>query len=514
MFKLIMKTLNLLAVLTYLAVANCSVVSVTTNNGIINGRTEDINVFGQDFRLTRYLGIPYAEPPVGNLRFKKPVPKTAFSTPLDAVRYGNACLQVDLGIQPEGDITYSEDCLFLNIYTPELQDDDERLAVMVWFHGGGFVIGSSDIYPGDHLAAYGHVIVVTVNYRLSVWGFLSTGDEHAVGNYGLWDQRLALTWIHENIYAFGGDSGRVTIFGESAGGASVVYQGLYPKNKGLFHRIIAQSGSVSWWASNDQGLQNTKKLSKIAGCETNSNGDMVACLRSLPAERLHEILDKNENGFKRIPIPFIPNYDSEFVQAPSSLTFVNGYYLPRLSREFFASLDVIGGMNNGEGCLAVSPFFDIDNPKQFVLNRTFFAGNLIPNIQKLAYPECTTGIIKDMIVAEYTNWKNPEDEHMIKDELQAVHSDFSFADPLYKMLDYHALSTANTYMYYFDDKTSNHLFCDLPWFDDIGHGDEIPYVFGYKNADHVTKWKFYANELEEQLSKRVIKLWSNFAKTG
>jgi cholinesterase/neuroligin len=161
-------------------------------------------------------------------------------------------------MQPKSDTSYSEDCLYLNIYAPKKPEQGEKLAVMVWFHGGGFIVGSADIYPADHLAVYGDVVVVTVNYRLTVFGFLSTGDEHAPGNYGLWDQRMALDWVNKNIEGFGGDPARVTIFGESAGAASVIYQGLYPDNRGLFQRVVAQSGSAgSWWASNDHYKEDT-----------------------------------------------------------------------------------------------------------------------------------------------------------------------------------------------------------------------------------------------------------------
>jgi len=109
---------------------------------------------------------------------------------------------------------------------------------MVWLHGGGFVCGSSDMYDGAYLAAHGQVVVVTVNYRLSVFGFLSTEDASSTGNNGLWDQHLAIKWVHDNAVAFGGDPSRVTLFGESAGGANVMFQALYVGNKGLVHRVI------------------------------------------------------------------------------------------------------------------------------------------------------------------------------------------------------------------------------------------------------------------------------------
>ncbi|XP_045169105.2 carboxylesterase 5A-like [Mercenaria mercenaria] len=506
---------EVVSMLVYITVVYSDKASIETKLGTINGVTEDIDVFGEHFRVSKFLGIPYAEPPVGELRFRKPIPKLPLKESLDAVRYGNACLQVDIGMQPKGDTIFSEDCLYLNIYAPAKGDIGEKFAVMVWFHGGGFVVGSSDIYSGDHLSAYGNVIVVTVNYRLSIWGFLSTGDEHAPGNYGLWDQRMALIWVHENIAAFGGDPDRVTIFGESAGAASVIFQGLYPDNRGLFQRVIAQSGSAgSWWASNDHRLENTEKLAKYADCKTKHTSDMVACLKSVPGETLLDIGNDMNNGFKTVPVPFIPNWDNEFISTPTRQTFVKDNNLPVQSRDFFMSLDIMVGMNCGEGSLAVSPFFGVPDPDNFLPNMTEFEQFIVPALQKLAFPENNETIIRDAVVAEYTNWENPEDEYMIREEFLAMHADFTFTDPLYRTLDYHAPSASNTYMYYFDEVSLNHLFCHMPWFEKLGHGDEIPFIFGFKNADHLAEWKFYANKWEEQLSKSVIKLWSNFAKTG
>ena len=160
----------------------------------------------------------------------------------------------------------SEDCLFLNIYAPAVREQD--VAVMIWIHGGGFIAGAADPYRSDALAAHGNVIVVTINHRVSLWGFLSTEDEHAPGNYGLFDQHLAIQWVHDNIKAFGGDPSRVTIFGQSAGGASVMYRSIFEGNEGLFQRGIAQSGSpTAYWASSSKARSNAEKLGKTRGLQ-------------------------------------------------------------------------------------------------------------------------------------------------------------------------------------------------------------------------------------------------------
>ncbi|XP_050390186.2 bile salt-activated lipase-like [Patella vulgata] len=161
-------------------------ITVLTNVGNITGSVEDVNVGPNVVKVSTYLGIPFAEPPVGNLRFTKPQPK-------------------------------------------------------IWIHGGSFSVGSGRATTSSILAAYGEVIVVSVNYRLGVFGFLTSGNSAAGGNYGLWDQHLAIKWVKNNIEGFGGDATRITIFGESAGSVSVMLQALYPGNENMFQRVIAES---------------------------------------------------------------------------------------------------------------------------------------------------------------------------------------------------------------------------------------------------------------------------------
>ena len=139
---------------------------------------------------------------------------------------------------------FAEDC-FINIVKPAGSGGDKGFSVMVWFHGGGFNLGSTRAYSSDMLSAYSDVMMITVAYRLNLFGFLSTGDETLPGNLGLWDQHIALKWIHEYIGDFGGDPNNVALIGCSAGSASVVYQSIFPDNKGLFQRAIGISGSIT-----------------------------------------------------------------------------------------------------------------------------------------------------------------------------------------------------------------------------------------------------------------------------
>lgn len=198
-------------------------------------------------------------------------------------------MQQEIGLNLEFNPECSEDCLHLNIYVPGDVSRDRRLSVMLFIHGGGFVIGSAGEYNGQRLAAQGDVIVVTINYRLGLFGFLNLLDPIANGNYGLWDQMAAIRWVYENIEAFGGNPDSVTIFGESAGGMCVHHQTLIPANIGMFQRAISMSGVV-----NKQIIMNDNDLNKVLNmisdktdCKQENKAELLMCLQKLtPTEIL------------------------------------------------------------------------------------------------------------------------------------------------------------------------------------------------------------------------------------
>ena len=194
-----------------------------------------------------YKGIPYAEPPIGNLRFKKTqkLRKNAWKGVFDGRNRPAKCTQpTSISWFP---VSGSEDCLYLNIYVPEVDHGGEGLPVMVWYHGGGFVTGeSSDTMYGPGALLDKDVILVTVNYRLGIFGFLTLGTEEIPGNQGMWDQLEALRWVNENIAAFGGNHEKITIFGESAGGWSISSLLASHQTKGLYRGAVVQSGPLEF----------------------------------------------------------------------------------------------------------------------------------------------------------------------------------------------------------------------------------------------------------------------------
>ncbi|GGR26770.1 carboxylesterase/lipase family protein [Deinococcus ruber] len=252
-------------------------------------------VVGQQTDTRSFLGIPYAAPPVGNLRWRSPQPAAPWTAPRDATHFGNVCPQTVIALfalpgETPGTVKGQEDCLTLNVYTPVGATPQSRLPVMAWIHGGSFVAGSSAGYSGAELARKNNVIVVTLNYRLGALGWLSLPALSAEaagqsGNYGLQDQQAALRWVQANIAAFGGDPTKVTVVGESAGGMSVCAHLASPQSAGLFRGAIIQSGLCTSPGNAvtlaQAEARNTRYASNL-GCQATD----LACLRSLDPQKL------------------------------------------------------------------------------------------------------------------------------------------------------------------------------------------------------------------------------------
>lgn len=242
-----------------------------------------------------YTSIPFAKPPLGNLRFKKPEPM--LENAWTGTRDGSQTIPVCFQMSPNPWLMKhlgQEDCLYLNVYVPQVDKvPKDGFPVMAWIHGGGFVAGdSTDMLYGPQSLMDKDVILVKMNYRLGIMGFLSLGNDDFPGNIGLWDQVAGLKWIQKNIGAFNGNPGKVTIFGESAGAWCINYLLVSKHSKGLFHAAIVQSGAL------DQGTLKTEmnmhipslhsKYVKKVGCESSSSGSVGKCLQNLSLDQLYE----------------------------------------------------------------------------------------------------------------------------------------------------------------------------------------------------------------------------------
>lgn len=240
-----------------------------------------------------FAGIPYAAPPVGQLRWNAPEPALPWDGVREANHPGPRCIQ-DLAGDLELGRQTDEDCLTLNVWTPAAEPDSEPAQprpVMVWIHGGAFVNGSSGVYDARRLAERGDIVVVTINYRLGVLGFLAhpaLGPPGDVGNYGLADQQAALRWVRDNIAQFGGDPAKVTVAGESAGGMSVCDHLVAPGSQGLFDAAIIQSAPCQAQAALPLAQARSVDYGAEVGCPESAS--TAACLRALPVGKLRKPL--------------------------------------------------------------------------------------------------------------------------------------------------------------------------------------------------------------------------------
>src|SRR5580692_9733100 len=320
--------------------AGASGPQVKTASGTVEGKDEGA--------VRAFLGIPYAAPPVGNLRWKPPAAAASWTGVRKATEFGNHCMQGkvygDMNFRDPGG---SEDCLFLNVWVPT-KPSGSKLPVMVWIYGGGFAAGSTSEarQDGAHLAQQG-VIVVSMNYRLGVFGFFvhpelaKESGHNAAGNYGLLDQTAALRWVHENIAAFGGDPANVTIFGESAGSFSVSAQMASPLAKGLFHKAIGESGGAFYSGGLSFEPRSVREEKDVLAVSTKLGVSRLAELRALPAQKM---LDA-----------FAPPQSQDFDFGPD----VDGYFLPEPVPAIFAAgkqndVPMLAGWNHDEGSFEIA----------------------------------------------------------------------------------------------------------------------------------------------------------------
>jgi para-nitrobenzyl esterase len=445
--------------------------TVKLDDGIVQGTVEE--------GIAVFRGIPFAAPPVGELRWKAPQPVEPWEGILKTDKY--APMPVQVRNQWIGDIEMSEDCLYLNVWTPA-KSSREKLPVMVWIYGGGFSSGStsSPLYSGDNIAGNG-VIMVSVAYRIGALGFfahpeLSAESENGVsGNYGLLDQIAGLRWVQENIEAFGGDPGKVTIFGESAGAISVSMLCASPLAKGLFTGAISQSGG-SFSPVRDSGGMGDYMIS-LKGAEQQGiefaermGAQNLKALRTVPYDRWLDDPLSQMGGFW-------PNADGYVIAGDQYKLYQDGNY---------NDVNVIIGTNSDEGSMFVQPM----EPQQYT--------DLIKE---------RFGPMAERALELYPGGDQTEVYHSLAD----IFRETVFAWPSYAWARLQSKTgSSGVYTYYFDQFRPEPFFPDGPVPRGASHGSEMTYVFGHTGMNPNMK----ATEEEQALSDLMIKYWTNFAKRG
>ncbi|KAK2879717.1 neuroligin-2b isoform X1 [Channa argus] len=524
----------LLGLVLHLSLSSCQRVDpkypiVSTSYGKVRGVRKELNneILGP---VEQFLGVPYATSPIGERRFQPPEAPGSWQEIRNATHFAPVCPQNVHGVLPEimlpvwftdnldAAATYvqnqSEDCLYLNIYVPtedgpltkkhdestmnRPRDEDIRdrrkKPVMLFIHGGSYMEGSGNMFDGSVLAAYGNVIVVTMNYRLGVLGFLSTGDQSAKGNYGLLDQIQALRWLNENIGHFGGDPERITIFGSGAGAACVNLLILSHHSEGLFQKAIAQSGSaISSWSVNYRPLMYTEILAKKVGCTLRDRAEMVDCLRR---KNFRELVDQDIQP-ARYHVAFGPVVDGDVVPDDPEILMQQGEFL---------NYDILLGVNQGEGL----KFVDDSEGEDGISAASFdyIISNFVDNLYGYSDGK---DILRETIKFMYTDWADRDNSDMRRKTLLALFTDHQWVAPAVATAKLHAEFQSPVYFYTF------HHHCQTearPDWADAAHGDEIPYVFGIPmvGATDLFPCNFSKNDI--MLSAVVMTYWTNFAKTG
>ncbi|CAH1791128.1 unnamed protein product [Owenia fusiformis] len=444
--------------------------------------------------VNAFLGIRYGEAPIGQLRFKPPKPAGIWQGERDATQFGPAASQniknTQAGSRPFRVMSEtSEDCLFLNVWTPNM-NPNAKLPVLFWIHGGAFVEGTGQIYHGTAICNYQDVVVISINYRLGAMGFFTTGDAVAPGNLGFLDQIEALKWTHRHIHKFGGDTSNITISGESAGAMSVGFLIMSPLAKGLFKRAISQSGTVTY----PKDAYTYQEITRIID------------------RKLKRLGFKGQTSQEKLD--FLSGMSAKHINTKVSLFFgppvIDGTFLPDspsnlYKQDRYNKVDYIIGFNSHEGFLVTRMVyaglgieFKLDDRatfKQYL--RRLVLHNYRNNQDK----------ITDAIMEEYVGDFDFRDSERATQLFSDIYGDMIFISPSLAVAKAHS-ACCDTYIYMYDHRLR---VSPKPEWIKADHGEELVLVFG---EPHQTSFPQYFTEEEQSLSHTFMSYWANFAKSG
>uniref|UniRef100_G3MRP9 Carboxylic ester hydrolase n=1 Tax=Amblyomma maculatum TaxID=34609 RepID=G3MRP9_AMBMU len=476
---------------------------VETDNGKILGST--VKVFNGTKEVDAFLGIPYAKPPIGELRFKHSVPAPPWAPyTLQATKKGSACMQftpsnpVPAWVETENG--KSEDCLYLNVWRPHPKENDTKTlkSVMVWIHGGGFDFGSAsmDLYDGAVIAAMGDVVVVSMNYRLGVFGFLALPNDvtPSLGNQGLQDQVLALKWVQQHIARFGGDPKNVTLFGESAGGWSVGFHAISPVAHSLFNRAIIQSGGVLVGQLADPFSDAERKALQLAdsvGCVVGNKSNVVNCLQNKTA---HHLVIMQSIVCSQYLMCFTAVYGDEYLP-----------HDPLKSANVSMPKEYLLGNVENEGAVFASLRFWM----QFPFRRALDVSKKDMLYFFLKTFSFAPSFVANAVYKLYVGALGEEDYVKLRSELGNAIGDAFLRCP--EVFFGEKLSKHESRVYYYNMvyHTSSRKHFDA-WLG-MTHFDDVQYVFGVPLRDCPPR---RYSQADAEFSRKVINIWTTFSKTG
>lgn len=445
-----------------------------------------------------FLGIPYAAPPVGNLRWLPPQPVQHWHATRDATHFGSSCPQVtELGAFA-GPGSINEDCLFLNVFTSTLAHNGKRSPVIVWIHGGGNVDGESSDYDGSKLASGGPLgtptVVVTMNYRMGLFGFLAhpalDNEGHPFGNYGILDQQAVLRWVQRNIESFGGDPERVTLGGQSAGAIDTGASLLSPGASGLFNRAIFESAPVTtnfWYVKLANALALGNGFATAAGCP-GQDAAAAACLRSLSTARILQISGTpNANG------PYVGNaiIDGTIIPIEPEVAYTTGQ---------FNQMPILGGNTHDELTFGNSITEYFSGPPQVPLT----AAQYLASVN--SYPPAAAAAI--LAAYPLSKYASPQ-----------LASAAISTDPVLACPARHVVNLwtrwVPVYQYEFEYPNAPYYFPDMPGFAAAAaHTIDIQFLFPGWHGGVFGVNSRALNAQETALSDQLVAAWTHFASTG
>lgn len=438
-----------------------------------------------------YLGVPYAAPPIGDLRFANPVEPKPWEGIRVTNKYPPACMQNYKYYVNDHRVDfdeYDEDCLYLNIYVPRVTKK-ELLPVFAWVHGGSNIVGMAAMHDGDVFASHTDVIVVMMNYRLAALGFLTLADSELPGNYGIMDQLLALKWIQKNIEFFGGDKTKVTLSGHSAGSGDVGLHTLSSFAKGLFRFSICQSGSsTAHWAMlrpNEKLLKSVKDYVDRMDCLKETSLEIKRCLRKQPAKVI----------------------TSTWIQTPPSgysFYVTDNGYVTDTPEKLFARGPVnfevmMMGVTKDEGTIA-----GLQVPETF--DTKAFKSGIIRDIA--SFPRVPH--IDDLIIHEYLQWENDPLKGKVSGRISVseVFGDYYLTYPTVQCLELLAKRNLPVYFYTFYHRSTEDK---RPDWAGVPHGEDVFYLFGSPLVGHPLR---NYTDVDKEVSKKFMTFFGNFVKTG
>ncbi|KAG0428162.1 hypothetical protein HPB47_024836 [Ixodes persulcatus] len=472
------------------------------------GPVQGMRVYAENRSLHAFLGIPFAEPPVGELRFRKPIPVKPWRSVYHATKKPFPCLQTDFYINNNVTVATAnstEDCLYLNVWTPAREcvlgkSSCVLKTTIVYIHGGTFSFGSSgwDWYDGKEFTSRGDVVMVSMNYRVGPLGFLNSGTSHSSGNAGLHDQLLAMKWVKENIRTFGGNPDDITLLGQSAGAISIGLHLISPMSRGLFKRVIMESGSPYFRIADNtkEGPHKVEKLARALSCAANDMTieshmpEMVNCLRKVDGK---ELLIMANTLFGVHALTFFPIYGDDIIpEDPYKM----------MEQKKFHKADLLIGTNQDEGSYFV-----------FFLFGRVLTLDMPHKITKYEVDLYVTYCLQMLLRRNVSPIRNYYLGHLSeKENIKALQKaaeavgDYAIVCPTKYFAETFSSMSNKVHYYQF---THRPTFSTWPGWVGPTHGDEVAFVFGQPFSSPTI-----ATDQERDLSKLMMETWTTFAKTG